>query len=233
MANGAAAPANYWYLKSTGISETVGQVALRRLACGMETRTLERGEMAFPAEKGACFLFVGCVGVSRIDPTTGKEVILYIVKPGEFFGVNLKDGDARRSVARALQNSRVGYLDRNDLRDLMMDDAFRTEMHRVLESRLAQLETRVEELVFKKVESRLARLLLRLSRDFPAACPESHGSLISVALTQNDIACLIGASREITNLTLNEFRRSGWVAFHSRRICVHDAPLLKELSLAV
>jgi len=230
MANGTAAPANYWYLKNSGVLETVGRSALQRLASGMETRTLQRGEMVFPSEQGACFLLSGCVGIIRIDPASGKEVILYIVKPGEFFGNSWKNGDGQKSVARALQNSRVGYVKGSNFRDLMMDDAFRDEMQRNLESRLMQLESRIEELVFSRVKSRLARLLVRLSKDFAGECPEAKGSMISVTLTQNDVACLIGASREITSLTLNELRRAGSIAFHERRICVHDAEALAQLS---
>lgn len=231
MANGTAAPANYWYLKNSGVLETVGRSALQRLASGMETRTLQRGEMVFPCEQGACFLLSGCVGIIRIDPASGKEVILYIVKPGEFFGNSWpRNTDGHKSVARALQNSRVGYVKGNNFRDLMLDDAFRDEMQRNLESRLMQLESRIEELVFSRVKSRLARLLVRLSGDFAGDCPEHKGSLISVTLTQNDVACLIGASREITSLTLNELRRAGSIAFHERRICVHDSESLTQLS---
>lgn len=233
MAIGTAAPANYWYLKNSGISQSVGQSALQRLAQGMETRTLQRDEMLFPSEAGVCFLFEGSVGVSRIDPSSGKEIILYIVKPGEFFGnSSSNNGDRQASVARALQSSRVGYVDRSNLHDLMLDDTFRDAMQRSVESRLTQLENRIEELLFNKVKSRLARLLLRLSGDFAGECPDGKGSSIDVTLTQNDIACLIAASREITSLTLNELRRSGAVAFHGRRICVHDVGALEKLSAA-
>lgn len=240
MATSLAAPANYWHLKNSGISETIGRPALQQLMNGMETRTLKKGEMLFPREKGVCFLLAGCVGVSRIDASSGKEFILYIVKPGEFFGnsslhgngdnARKRNGDRETSVARALQRSRVGFINRGSFNDLMLDDVFREEMERNLESRLVQLETRIEELVFNKVRGRLANLLLRLSRDFSGECPENIGVSINVSLTQNDIACLIAASREITSLTLNDLRRAGVVEFHDRRICIHDVEALKKLS---
>ena len=246
MANGIAAPANYWYLKNSGISETIGRPALQRLMQGMETRTLKKGEMLFPTEIGVCFLLAGCIGVSRIDASSGKEFILYIVKPGEFFGNaslhrngsgNGKgsgewNGSRETSVAKALQRSRIGYVDRSGFDNLLLDDVFREEMERSLESRLVQLESRIEELVFNKVRGRLANLLLRLSVDFSGRCPEGTGRSINVSLTQNDIASLIAASREITSLTLNEMRRAGIVKFHDRRICIHDEETLKKLSLA-
>jgi CRP/FNR family cyclic AMP-dependent transcriptional regulator len=233
MAIASAARANYWYLKNSGISETIGRSALQRLAYGMETRTLRRNEMLFSSELGVCYLIEGSVGVSRIDPSSGKEIILYIVKPGEFFGhSSSKGGDSPTSVTRALQTSRVGCVRRKRFDDLMLDDSFRDQVQRNLESRLMQLENRIEELLFNRVKSRLARLLLRLSGDFPGECPEGNGTSIAITLTQTDIACLIAASREITSLTLNELRRAGIVGFHDHRICIHDAAALKRMSAA-
>ncbi|MEJ2722951.1 MAG: hypothetical protein P8181_17715, partial [bacterium] len=69
-----AASANYWCLKNSGISKLVGQSALQHLAHVMETKTHHRDEVLYPPETGVSFLLEGCIGVSRIDPSSGKEI---------------------------------------------------------------------------------------------------------------------------------------------------------------
>lgn len=236
MSAQAAIPANYWFLRNS-VSASVADSTLQRLAGDIEAKTLRRGDLLFPSlspEAGFCILFEGSVGVCRVDPVTGKEIILYIVKPGEFFGQTSDPSsgviDGQASMARALKDSRVGYVDKSRLRRLMHDDGFRREIQRNLESRVAQLENRMEELLFNNVKSRLARLLLRLSRDFAGDCPNGDGVMIDMSLTQSDIACLIAASREITSLTLNQLRRAGVLDYHDRRICVHQPAALRDLS---
>lgn len=237
MAAQAAIPANYWFLRNS-VSASVADSTLQRLAGDIDTRTLRRGDLLFPSlssEQGFSILFEGSVGVCRVDPLTGKEIILYIVKPGEFFGLSSDavgdPSDRQASMARALKDSRVGYVEKSRLRRLMNDDAFRGEIQRSLESRVVQLENRMEELLFNNVKARLSRLLLRLSRDFAGDCPDDHGVMIDMSLTQSDIACLIAASREITSLTLNQLRRAGVLDYHDRRICIHDPDSLRELSV--
>ena len=82
------------------------------------------------------------------------------------------------------------------------------------------MEDRLEELSVGTVPARTARILLRLSREFPA--PLACGTKVNVLFTQQDIAHMIGATREVTSSTLNEFRRQGWLGVHNRYLCVHD-----------
>ena len=227
-------PSNYWHLKNSGFSSSIGETALQRLAGNMHVRTFPRGDMFLPSLNGdaaLCVLLEGSVGVCRVDPLSGKEVILYIVKPGEFFGnLGTPGSEQRASMVRALEKSRVGTIDTAGYQRLMRDERFQRAVQQSMQMRLAQLEGRMEELLFNSVKSRLGRLLLRLSNDFPGQCPERHGTMIDVSLRQSDIACLIAASREITSLTLNELRRAGCIDFHERRICIHDRDALRETS---
>jgi CRP-like cAMP-binding protein len=132
-----------------------------------------------------------------------------------------------------LKKSLVGYMDKKDFLRLIKRTEVHTRIEKLLESRLIKVENRLEELAFCDVSTRLARLLLRLSRIFPKNCPEGAGKCISLRLTQQELGNLIAATREITSLTLNEFRRNEWVKLHGRHLCIHNQSAIKREGSAV
>jgi CRP-like cAMP-binding protein len=154
--------------------------------------------------------------------------MLYLVRPGEPFGLLSVATQASDSVARVLSKSLIGYIEKHDFLRLARRSGVHPHVDRILESRLVRVENRLEELAFCDVSHRLARLLMRLNHDCPGDCPEGGGSLIELKLTQQEIGNLIAASREITSLTINQFLRDGLVARHGRRLCIHDSAALKR-----
>lgn len=222
---------NLWYLRKVNLLEDVDRAELERTARLMLLKEIPRGETILLDGRGAervYFLFKGRVGVSRIDSTTGKEMILYFVRPGEPFGVLSTPGGKSESVAKVLSKSLIGYVEKRDFLRLTRTATVHPRLDKLLESRLIRVENRLEELAFCDVPTRLARLLLRLSKQFPGTCPKGVGSTIALTLTQQEIGNLIAASREITSLTLNQFRRDGWVAKHGRRLCIHNRAVLER-----
>ncbi|HEX5131950.1 MAG TPA: Crp/Fnr family transcriptional regulator, partial [Candidatus Krumholzibacteria bacterium] len=107
----------------------------------------------------------------------------------------------------ALQRSLVGYVPRGDFERMTQQKEFVTELNRLAGERLVKVTNRLEEMVFRDVPSRLASLLLRLADEFPAQ--RNGRRVIDVRLTQQDLADLIGATRETTSIAINDFRRRG------------------------
>lgn len=222
-----------WYLRKVNLLEDVDRAELERVARVLLLREISRGETILlnnDSGERVYFLFKGRIGVSRIDPGTGKEIMLYLVRAGEPFGALSTSKRGSESIARVLSKSLIGYVGKRDFRRLARKSSVHPRLEKLLESRLIKVENRLEELAFCDVPTRLARLLLRLCQQFPGNCPQREGSLIALNLTQQEIGNLIAASREITSLTLNEFERDGWVARHSRRLCIHDAAALKRIA---
>lgn len=222
---------NMWFLRKVNLLEDVDRTELERAARVMMLKEIPRGETIQLSVEGSnrvYFLFKGKVGVSRIDSTTGKEMMLYLVRPGEPFGLLSGSNRDSESIAKVLSKSLIGYVEKEDFLRLTRKGAVHPRLEKLLETRLIKVENRLEELAFCDVPTRLARLLLRLSEDFPGSCPTNSGALISLRLTQQEIGNLIAASREITSLTLNEFLRDGWVERHSRRLCLHDRAAIKR-----
>jgi CRP/FNR family transcriptional regulator len=179
---------------------------------------------------GTYYLLRGSVQVSRIEAGDGKTLILYMVRPGEPFGSLPFTGrrDPKR-IAVAHQKSLVGVLGRKQWERLFRSDrAFHRSAVQVAGFRLQQLEARMAEIAYRDVDCRLARLLLRLSREYPLE--RECGGQIRLPFTQQELSNFIAATREMTSLAINEFKRKGYIAIHNRRICIHKPRKLREIA---
>ena len=96
------------------------------------------------------------------------------------------------------------------------------------EQSIAELEGKIENLIFKDVNSKLAELLLRLGQDY--GVDDSRGTLVSLKITHQEMANLIGSTRETVSLTLSQFKRSGLIATEGRRVILSDREGLRALA---
>lgn len=172
-----------------------------------------------------CFLMDGLAKASRLDGN-GGETILYLIKPGELYGVPVSDYREDVSIV-ALTQSVVARVRLRELEQIVGGAKLQAEISRIRSLRMHQMEDRLDEMS-GRVPARTARILLRLCREFPKAL--QCGTKVNVLLTQQDIASMIGATREVTSSTLNVFRRNGWLGIHDRYICIHDPEGLHEAS---
>jgi CRP-like cAMP-binding protein len=92
--------------------------------------------------------------------------------------------------------------------------------------RFKRIESRVENLVFRNLRSRIARILLELAEDFGR--PEDGGTLVDIPLSQGDVATLVGATRQSVNLCLGELRAAQLVSYRSRRFLLRDPDALRR-----
>ena len=94
--------------------------------------------------------------------------------------------------------------------------------------RCSKLERRLEAHVFHKVPTRLVNQLLELAERY--GVDREDGTLLSIALSQQDLGNLIGASREIVSLTLSDLKKRRLVGSEGRRLVVHVDRLKAELA---
>lgn len=222
-----------WYLKRSPLFDHLPAQTARILAGRLRSVDFARGEPVFTPGKDLSRTYVllsGSVKVSRIEASDGKELILYLVKPGEPFGAMpfTMDKDVKR-VAVAHQKSRVGVLGKREWEKLLKSDpALYVLLLQLAGSRLRQLQGRMAEIAYREIPCRIARLLLRLSAEYPKE--RDCGVQISLPFTQQDISDFVAATREMTSLTLNEFKRKGWIAIHGRRMCIHKPRSLRAIA---
>lgn len=160
---------------------------------------------------------------------SGREVTIEIVNPNEFFGeAHLFDSCAYGCTAEVMEDADVVIFRRGDLADAVCQSPESLRELAVMQSaRRAEAEQRLMEYVFYDVPARLGHLLARLAANHGRNTKE--GVLIRVKLTHQEIANLVGSTRETTTLILNDFRRRGLLEFSGRKIVVSDAEALGRM----
>jgi CRP-like cAMP-binding protein len=170
---------------------------------------------------------------------TGRVMILDLLDAGDVFGeMSLVDElGSEPTFAEALQAVELETIPRFIFeRALNSRPALAIALARLMGARRNRVERRLGTHVFLRVPTRLAFLLLDLAErfgkavsSFPASSAgEARGFVIDIPLSQQDLANLIGASREIVSLTLSEFRRRGAVSMLGRRVVIEPDKLRFE-----
>jgi CRP/FNR family cyclic AMP-dependent transcriptional regulator len=149
----------------------------------------------------------------------GKEVILSVQKTGEYFGeLALIDSGPRSASVITQEKSRLSLISKSDFEDfLRQHPAATVKIMRGLVKRLRALTENVRSLALMDVYGRVARLLLKLSQ------PEGEVRVIREALTQQDIADRVGASREMVSRILKDLREGGYIEIHDRHITLQES----------
>ncbi|MCB9556652.1 MAG: Crp/Fnr family transcriptional regulator [Deltaproteobacteria bacterium] len=221
-----------WYLKKIPLFSCLSAEVLNGLA---ETVVLEearkRRVIYMPGDPGDTVFFVnaGRVKISRVT-ADGKELTLAYRGPGELFGETcIVDGGPRQEMAEAMENALVMQVDREQFEALVRTHAAMGLMlSRALCARRRELEARVEDLVFKDVNAKLAELLLDLCSDY--GVDDERGTLVAVKITHQEMANMIGSTRETVSLTLSQFKQNGLITTDGRQVIVTDQEGLRALS---
>ena len=127
-----------------------------------------------------------------------------------------------------MENALVMEIPREDFVDLLDSTAsIGAGLTRIMCQRRRELESKVEDLVFKDVNAKLAELLLNLGRDY--GVDDNRGTLLAVKITHQEMANLIGSTRETVSLTLSQFKRNKYITTEGRKIILTDRDGLKSL----
>ncbi len=149
----------------------------------------------------------------------GQETILHILKPGDVFGELLLSQEKRAFTAIAVESALVTMIPREDfLKLLSLAPEVALNFIRMLSKRLAGVERGLAESSHTWSYHRLAKVLLHLSEQYGEEVPT--GTLIKLPLTHEDLANLIGTTRETVTTQLNRFSRMGLLNRRARRLIV-------------
>lgn len=185
---------------------------LDRLVEASEPRTFSRGDIVFTEGDDPSELFVVVDGriaiANRSDD--GRESVMALMEAGDLFGeMPLFDGLTRSAEARALEPSEVVAIPYAPLRALYDE---RPEMLwnvvELLAGRLRVTDEALADSVFLDVTGRTAKRLLELAGD---------ADEFSLPITQEELAGMVGASRERVNKAIASFVRLGWIEQSDRR----------------
>ncbi len=222
------------------MSETTEQSAVDLLRSVPLFADLEEGELerfshvavprSFPAgtrvfhegdSSDACYIVsAGNFRVTR-EHSDGRAITLATLGPGEIFGeLAMLDGDRRSASAEAITDGTLLALPANDVRSLLSrNPEIALKLVAGLVRRLRAANARLSRQSFQTVPSRVAGILLQLSRD--GKDPQDDGETeVTIRMNQTDLAQLAGTSRESVSRFLAELERAGVVRSGRGRVTV-------------
>ena len=223
-------PADAALLASTQLFAGVDADTLRRVADSCTSRTFGRGQyLWYEGDEGERLVVVAS-GLLKVVVTSdrGDEIVLSTAGPGHTLGeLALLDGGPRSASVVAVEQTSVLLLGRATVLDLMSHHP--TVLDAVLRS-LGALVRRLTEqtgdLVFLDLGGRLAKVLLRLAADRPAG--RDGRVVLDRALSQSDLAAMVGATRPAVNRVLQLLVARGLIAVDGRVIELLDLPGLRR-----
>jgi CRP/FNR family cyclic AMP-dependent transcriptional regulator len=217
-------------LSDTPLFEDLSEEDTRALRAMVLVVKLNRGERLFAeGDKGdkLYIIITGKIKLTKAAPD-GRENLLSVHGPGEMFGeLSLFDPVPRTASATAVTDTELAGLAHEDVRNWL---STRPEVSMHLLQALAQRLRRINEvkadLVFTDVPGRVAKALLDLAERF--GVQNSDGIQVNHDLTQEELAQLVGASRETVNKALADFAARGWIQLAAKSVLVVDADRLRK-----
>src|SRR5687768_3991071 len=188
------------------------QSEMTEIAAAARTLRKERGEFVYMPGDRADSVYVlrkGRIKLSVLSES-GKEIAIDIIQPGEMFGeFALIDESVRSNMTQALDEVMVLVFNKRDFVNLLESQSkLALNYIRMVGDRRRRMEKKLSDITSKEVPARVCELLHELSANsLPTG--EIHQSLIP--LTHQDVASLIGASRQTTTSVLNDLMRCGHI----------------------
>jgi len=168
-------------------------------------------------------LYVVCRGKVKvvIDDEQGKEIVLSVMGPGEYFGeMAAIDGVPRSATVVTQEPAELLMVRRNDFRNILSTNpAMVFNLLKVLLGRLRKADHKIETLAFMNVHGRVVDLLMRFAE------PQGQKWFVKDKLTHQEIANMIGCSREMVSRVVKEMLNDGTLSMESNRIVIHRKPV--------
>lgn len=177
------------------------------------------------------FIKEGYIRVGYIDDT-GQEVIKEIIRQGEIFGqVTLEKNNLNGEFAQAWRaNVSLCSFTIDDFEKLLQKKpALALKYSKQVGAKLRRIENRLVNLLNKDVKSRLLGLLWQLVQQHPHDSGEA-ALCIPNYLTHEDMARLIGSSRQTVTTLINELAQEGLLQYNRHEICFPDVNKIEKLS---
>ena len=199
-------------LRETILFAELDDEQLDHIAAAGEVQSVQRGVVLFEEgdEPGEFYLVLsGRVAIAQ-ESEDGRESLLAVLGPGELFGeMAFLDGYNRSAQARALEASRVLMVPYGQLRRLYENTPSALwSAVQLLARRLRAMDRALSDTVFLDVMGRTAKRLLDMAGDRDE---------FEMPLTQEELASMVGASRERVNKAIHAFEKLGWITHDQRR----------------
>ncbi len=203
---------------------------LQALGLRVRMRSFKAGDIIFHRNDPGATFFVILRGVVKIflSSEEGQEVVLIILKEGEFMGeLSLIDGEPRSASAQALEATDTLTIDRDSLLDFIGEHPRAgLNIFAVMASRFRRADGVIADCAFLDLQTRLNKMLVELVKQFGRR--RGSATEIDLRLSQRDLASMVASTRESVNRLLVGLEGEGIVRLDRQRITVLRLDLLEE-----
>jgi CRP/FNR family transcriptional regulator, cyclic AMP receptor protein len=209
-------------LAMAGIFQGVDPSAAQALRASLEQVNFPRAHVIFAEGEQGDRLYIilsGKVKIGRRSPD-GRENLLAVFGPSDMFGeLSIFDPGPRTSTVTTVTEVSAVSMDRAALREwITKRPEIAEQLLRVIARRLRRTNNMLADLIFTDVPGRVAKALLQLAHDF--GTQEAGMLRVTHDLTQEEIAQLVGASRETVNKALADFAHRGWLRLEGKSVLI-------------
>jgi CRP/FNR family cyclic AMP-dependent transcriptional regulator len=221
-----AAPVSATVLRTVPLFASVPDDQLRLLATVVTRRSTTRGSIVIAAGDATDSLYIILSGRLKVmmSDAEGKEVILSLLGAGEFFGeMGLIDDNPRSASVVSIEPCELLAITRRDFRKCMTENGeMAMAVMRGLVRRLREADRKIGSLALLDVYGRVARLLLDMSETVDGQ------KMVTKRLPKQDIAKMIGASREMVSRVMKDLQTGGFIEMRGSTILLRDNIVLPE-----
>ena len=223
-------PERVWYIKECQLFSRLTDEQLARLERRGRMRTFARNSTIYMPSDGSDGVFLlaeGRVRISSITPD-GKQAILAFIEPGEIFGeLALVEPGQREEYAETVVDSTVVLLPGDELARMMAESVeLCLGVTKLMGLRRKRIERRLRSLLFRSNRDRLTTLLVDLVEQYGRTTVE--GVLLEIKLSHQDLASIIGATRETVTVLLGEMQLEGLLHVRRQQIVVRNLKRLAD-----
>lgn len=209
-----------WYLKRCDLFQRLSPERLAALESRCRMRQYPRGTPIYlPADcaDGVMLLAQGRVKIGSYTEE-GKQTILAFIEPGELFGeLSILGTEEREEYAEAIEKSTVILISNEVMQSLLTENpAVSLGVTRLFGLRRQRVERRLKYLLFRSNRERLIHLLLELAEKYGQK--SETGVDLRIKLSHQDLASIIGSTRETVTVVLGELQTEGLLELGRRKI---------------
>lgn len=211
-------------LAKAGLFQDVDPEAINALTAEIEYVDVVRGQIIFQEGEPGDSLYIvlaGKIKIGRKSPD-GRENLVAIMGPSDQFGeLSVFDPGPRTATAQAVTDARLARVAKSALQSWTSTrPEIADRLLQVIARRLRRTNNMLADLIFTDVPGRVAKQLLQLAQRFGNL--EGGQLRVTHDLTQEELAQLVGASRETVNKALADFASRGWLRLEGKTVVVLD-----------
>jgi CRP/FNR family transcriptional regulator, cyclic AMP receptor protein len=214
-------------IRKVPLFSTLTDAEFDKLAHIFVTRAYRKNQIIFMEEETGSYMYLVLSGKVKVSKSgsAGKETILAIHRTGDFFGeMSMLDGKTAPATVSAIEDSKIISVSSTDFHKyLLHNEKVMLQIIQVLCSRLRQV-WKTQSQSSSSAESRIRMGIYELAQKH--GIRDAHGIIVDLKITHQELAEMVGTSRETVTRALTRLREEHIIEVEDRRITLLDAKAL-------